>query len=254
MTSKSTKKFPREKWYTYQPGGVPDWPIIWNMGKVGSNALNTALVKAGINCIHAHYLGGIGEFSTDKPAIRHTFANEDRDWRFLILVRDPIARNISAWFRNIVAFPNWQKGYTPAMKDDFLYSYSHAWPRRWFELEPEKFLQHRFIGKPFNTKGGFQPYRTYEPVRSRTLILRTDKLSKLGLVIGHFLRHSDGIDIPPVNTTSSKSYGWLYEDVKREFRSGLPSSFVQKQYASEYARTFFSQKQLEKLTTYWTGT
>ena len=251
MTGKLTKyHFPREKWNAYQAGEVPDWPLIWNMGKVGSQAIVGALRRKGQPAHHIHYLGVMGEFPPDKIAIRETLLRErQREWNIIIPVRDPIARNLSAWYRSRLDYHNFRMP-TGVLIEDFL-QYPQAWPRSWFHYEPEHFLKYKFLGKPFDTQNGNQVYKFSNPqVSARVLILRTDMLSKLGLILSMFLDLPTEVRIEQENVTAGNQDGGRYKALLEEIT--LPYQFVRRAYSSQYARTFFSREQLEILTARWT--
>ena len=79
--------------------------LVYQMGKVGSSSIKKTLVKAGFSVKHFHYAAGTSWDRRNRPkGIFGVSRLRDFHGKIITLTRDPISRNISAFFQNLQAF------------------------------------------------------------------------------------------------------------------------------------------------------
>ena len=221
-------------------------PIVFTMGKVGSTAMSEAIKSAGSVCFDIH--------SLDEDAIgcssrwhKQAFALNDaakHGGLWITAVRDPVARNLSAFFENFSIFMP-ERDYSPEEAlNRFLETYPHHIPITWMDNEVKRFLNIDVYASAFDTGLGFKFYD------ERLLLLRADmddaaKSDLLSLAIGR------GVRIERHNSGSQKATGELYAQVKDLARGQMPVSYLDKMYDTKYAQHFWSPEQLQKLRDEW---
>ena len=106
--------------------------IVWTMGKVGSRSVTRTLENAGFETLHIHYF----EYSKLQEVRKHG------QLKIVNLVRDPLARNLSAMFQNIDKnYPAWPTQTGQQLMDRFAGKYNQAIPDEWFEDELHRFTK-----------------------------------------------------------------------------------------------------------------
>ena len=182
--------------------------IIYTMGKVAS----TSVYKSLDNAIQIHNLDGqlparnfsaiftpyltrylyesmrwkIFKFFIQKK-INH-LSNSEQKIRIFSSVRDPIARNLSAYFQNI------DESHINGLSDKELFSHfmaftNHLLPLYWFESEFEHNLGISVYDYEFDKDKG---YVTFENGKYQIMIVQTEKLNSfLNLKIHFFLIHQE---------------------------------------------------------------
>jgi hypothetical protein len=255
--------------------GVANQPIIHNMGKVGSIAVQIALKKThNIKTIHAHSIMHEGQYITDKPILIKAVKNKDsiRNWTVITLVRDPIARNLSSFFRGIQKYA---LEYRRATNEDFRKAFEknfkhggrdlHRLGLRWFDEEIKALYGIDVYKDPYttlwnkkdefeNSPRWFPPYRVYQNKKTNVelLILRTEDLTKYSAVAFKYFMNLDNVVVYPANTTAEKNIiGEIYTKFLKEPK--LSPKFVERMYRSKLAKEFYSPEELESFTKKWTG-
>lgn len=258
--------------FLYRLGG----PIlIYQMGKVGSSAVYRALRESGLGVpIHqVHLLNNLDEIERhvrrlyDRPEetlrqiergrrLRQDIDREPRRrWDVVTIVRDPVARNISAFFQSIEEIlPDLRtslgKGRVDIalLLDAFLERFDHGAPTGWFDTQMKPVFDLDVFSAPFPHERGFQ---TLEGDRARLLILRTRDLPRC-----FSTAFRDFLDVPvkrpsPENSAAGKWYGSLYERFLAE--ASLPQEYVATQYESKMARHFFTSDEISRMWTHWSS-
>lgn len=252
--------------------------LIYQMGKVGSTSLLYSLqyeyLRLGypeVGIHHIHHLDNldahqqyarevtqceeqvriIGEY---KQIRRDFDAPGDGHWNVISLVRDPVARNISAYFHNIDHhLPGWQErwkqGRLPVdevlqsflgIEDDAYY---------WFETELIPVLGIDVYSSDFPSEVGYQIY--YNLPKATLLIMRLEDLTR---VVGPAMETLLGIKefkTYSFNIGHEKGYSDLY----KAFRAiPLPEAYVKKAYNTKLARHFYTESELRQFEQKWTRT
>jgi len=214
------------------------------MGRVGSVAINRALKNVGVDTLHAHYLANGGEH------YKRLLAGDDlikaATYDIVTLVRDPIARNLSEYFRRMS--PKVEYDYQWLYKK-FMKDFNHIWPLVWFDLEflPFTGLDLLYWGFPIEHTDTFQT-----AIGRNVLVLRTDKLNQKST--SEALSEFTGKEIAEIPVANNISERPGLDVIYDAFLSQVcfPEPFVEFFYNSAYSIVFFTAKERERFMKRWT--
>jgi hypothetical protein len=240
--------------------------IVYQMGRVGSASLANSLRMQGYRFVfHVHRMNPENIKKAREEYIRHKepppkedmgmklywhVAVAGRPAEFISLVRDPISRNISAFFRNFRHFTG--RGYEDsgvpmeALAQMFIENYNHDVPLNWFDDEPKQALGIDVYEYPFEKKKG---YAIIEKGNSRLLILKLELEDKhKERALGKFLG-SEHIPWMTSNEGEKSSYGSAYKNFLQTVR--LPPTYLEAMCNSKYMRHFYSDDEIQKVRRRW---
>jgi hypothetical protein len=249
--------------------------LIFQMGKVGSSSVTDSLaaLRPAPNVYHVHYLTQqkIDEVAgqicfpqrpiapkdhwTSRYLRSRLEARKGERWKIITLVREPIGRNISAFFQNAHwLYPDYvaryQKGELGIQDfiQVFLESYPHAIPLTWFDDELKAVFGVDVFAEEFAKDAAA---RLYQGEFADVLLLKLETLSNGGVeAIKQFLNLKD-FRLVSSNVGEEKDYASLYDAFKKTLV--LPDAYIAKMYESKYAQHFYSKAELEHLGRKWTG-
>jgi len=170
--------------------------------------------------------------------------------KIISLVRDPIRRNISAFFQNLDDIYLKNDSYSKYQVNElilkFIESYQHKIPLTWFDNEFKQFLNIDVFQEDFNKMLGYQ---VYQQDNVEALVLRADlnNIDKRNIV-SHFLGTELHV-FDDHNVATEKEYSASYKQFLD--RIVLPDSFVRQIYASKYSKHFFSEKENNTFAEFW---
>jgi hypothetical protein len=242
--------------------------LIYQMGKVASSSLLRSLsTQAGLELIHAHHLdpaytrelNGLkqsqGWRTTIDPEAVRVLAQRLAAMRALdviTLVREPVGRNLSAYFNNLHLIHGSRDAYRQLshdeLRDGFLHRYPHDIPLQWFDRELRASLgvdvyQHAFA----KAEGAI----TIEEGSTRLLVMRhdladADKCRQIEGLLG-----TAGLHMRRDNLAARKPYSQVYRDFIA--RVQLPATYLERMLDSRYARHFYGDSERAKLSSYWSA-
>lgn len=267
--------------------------LIYQMGKVGSSSIAEALSRHGLSVVHLHALNpktlsAVKARCRERsvafpPHIRASqrvweeFITPGRPLQIISLVRDPVARNISAYFENLQFshLPNRREAAAPILSlsqkllgrlsrsvpsdhslegrkvekmiEEFLTKYPASIPIRWFDREVKNVLGVDVYKYPFPTAVGAQVICER---RVKMLILRAETPDALkSIALQKF------VDVPQLrlehkNGTSQKPYSGWYHAFLQQFRP--PDIYLQKVYGSQYMQHFYTPEEIQRFREDWT--
>jgi putative capsular polysaccharide synthesis protein len=254
--------------------GVRDPILVFQMGKVGSSTVYESLLALHLNVpvYHCHLLNNLDAIETE---VRRAYPNPEetlrelangrrlrkeidggrwKRWNIISLVREPVGRNVSAFFQNLTELipdaaaraANHSLG-SGEILQTFLQRYSHGAPAHWFDSQLKAVFGVDVFASAFPFEAGYQ---IYQGARARVLVMRLENLNDcLSLAVRDHLGIAPFAPIQ-ANVGENKEYGDLY----REFKgAGLPRDYVQQMYSTRFARHFYSPAELERFSTNWTG-
>lgn len=253
--------------------------IVYQMGNVGSRTVVDSLesLKLGLPIYHVHQLTDDGlDYLKRKNHSRNRahmsknywasyyFSEQIRKnqqtepWQVISMVRDPIARNISAFFQAIdIWHPIFAAGLRSGHENEvfdnivgiFLANYPHEKPLTWFQNDMLPVFGLDVFETDFDTSNG---YSIYEHEKIRLLLIRLEDLNDCASdAIADYL-HIPKFSLRRVNSTSSKYSGSLYKDFVDQI--SLPSSYIEQMYNSQYMRHFYTQEEINMFTRKWSTT
>jgi len=240
--------------------------IVYQMGKVGSSSVVESLQRAGMRLVfHVHRMNPHNiqevreEFLRDNQSPLNEVLGETlyrkviergRKAKFITLVREPIGRNISAFFENFSRFTDidYEKSNhgTEELIDIFINRYNHEVPLTWFDVEMRKTLGIDVYKHAFPKEKG---YLRVKGMNSELLILKleTDDLIK-EKAITEFL-DTENFTLARNNVGREKVYSQTYQDFIRTLR--LPRAYVELMCNAAYTRHFYSEKEIDSIQTRW---
>lgn len=204
--------------------------LIYQMGKVGSASVYSTLKKNYYNCVHVHYLlpSNIDNLISEKsktikfnlfPIVgRFVYNNiilKKKDVYIITIIRNPIERNISAFFQNILKFEgvNYKLIEMEQLKQDFLNNYNHEIPLAWFDKEFYPTTGINIYDYDFDKSKG---YLIMESNNIKLLIykLELDDRNK-EIILAKFLNSNKSrIKLEKTNLSTNKGYSDIYKKFK----------------------------------------
>ena len=230
----------------------PKSAIVYTMGKVGSDGIAKALETAGLPTYHIHTL--------DRERLIQRTLNAVEDNRFppghvlasmMILrrapaepfyiscVRDPVARNLSAFFQNLSNYGLNASSEPERCASVFASRYKHQTATRWFDQEFCERLKFSLSDLAFDVQSKFVR-------RSNWAIFRIDcevTETVLSDVFGA------PITVKRRNETGVKAEGALYSATRKILR--LDKRLLDELLDSEYSRVFWTDAERREMRLRW---
>ena len=250
----------------YVKGKVPI--VVYQMGRVGSRSVRDALQLKGYDFVfHVHRMnpGNLkivrDEYlSHNQPPpkekvgrmlYRHVVLKQ-RPAKFVTLVREPVARNISAFFRNFRRFTG--RNYSESglglagLIEAFIKSYNHTIPLRWFDEEPKRTLNVDVYNYPFPKEKGYRVIKK-GPFEMLVIKLELENYQKEKAIAEFF--QVESLPLVEVNKGEQADYGPTYKEFVRSIR--LPVGYIEEMYQSKYAKHFYSDEEIDRFRKRWLG-
>lgn len=254
-------------WYPrfFLPGTKP--VLVYTMAKVGSMTMLYTLfhhnVGGPVTWGHRMLPANV-KITADRrrekglpqyryPILNYVYNNyilKERPIDIVTMVRDPIARNVSAFFQAYDYFIESQpEGWNMSM-DKMLDIYDkeimHEVPLGWLDFELKAVTGVDVYSKPFDHEKG---YTIFDHDLYKTLVLKIEtsddaKLNGMKEMFG-----LSDMTIYRGNVGSDKSYADTYKDFKDSLR--LTPEYVNKMYDSKYMNHFYTPDEVEKFKARW---
>ena len=254
-------------YYNYRVNFRSETPVIvYQMGKVGSSSISQSL-KTQLDCpvFHVHRMNlqnisavdkeykHAGQMPPDETAgifLGTHVISKNRPARIISLVREPVERNISAFFQNYKRFVG-QKYQPLAVEldqliDRFLTSYNHDVPLTWFDIEMKATTSIDVYQYPFPFDKGYTIIRK-PPYELLVIKLETRDHVKEEAV-KKFLE-LDRFELNRHNVGQNKNYALTYQDFKKHIR--IPAHYIVRMCASRYTTHFYSAGEIEQIIRKW---
>ncbi|VEP12679.1 conserved hypothetical protein [Hyella patelloides LEGE 07179] len=257
--------------------------ILYQMGKVGSSTIFKTFYKLGLDkkfVLHRVYYFTqegiefvekyVGNTYGDFINFPDSFKNQiwrssllknklDKNYlknkkcKIITIVREPISRNISAFFQTL----NWfvekkehdfsnKKAYLQEVARCFWEKYPHDIPLTWFDDEPKRALEIDVFASEFPKSKG---YKIYRGDYADLLLLKLEKLNECSQkVIPEFLGINNFV-LDNANVGQRKQYADTYTDLLKSII--VPDSYIDKMYDSKYTKHFYSDQEIEVFTQKW---
>ncbi len=233
--------------------------IVFQMGKVASSTIEATLRQVnGIEVLRTHGLSRWADVNEPPTARRdleswlilHQIVRRNIPAKVVTVVRDPIARNLSAYFQNLdklTKIPNaHRKLPMNELVENFFKLLNHPRPLVWFDIEMRTSLGIDAYEYPFD------PIRRWQRIRTPQydlLILRADldddvKAQQLADLVG-----VASLKLIQKNVGESKSYSAVYQEFLRTIR--LPETYVNEMLDHKFTRHFFSADEIATMRAKW---
>ena len=207
--------------------------LVFTMKKVGSSTIMQAFRDIGRNPErgYAENVGALRPF--------------DEYEKVVILIRDPIARNLSFFFEMFGEEFLRGKHKNKAILEFFLSSaVDHIYPIRWFD----EYFQGAFGIDVYKHK--FAKTRGWSIVEDRYLLIQTERLSEVlpdafDKLFGEHCKVQHR-----AKTKETRQYGELYGNFLAWVK--FPESYVDEMYENKYVKHFYLKKQIDAMRKRWT--
>lgn len=245
-----------------RPPAPPPLAVVYTMGKVGSSSVSAGLRAAGLACHHIHSLRHDTLLRQTRTALaqnrfppRHTCLSMawreqilDRErCRYISLVRDPMARTLSAFFENLFRRTDGLTAASPpeALFEAYCAEAHHEHWLDWFGFEFRDQLGIDVFARPFDRAA-----RMVELPESHTVIFRIDCPETR---IAEVLSRTFGRPVAPIPTNigSQKDYAAAYAAVRQMAR--FPRDLTDRIYDSAFVRHFWTEAEREEMRARWTA-
>ena len=246
--------------------------LIHTMAKVGTTTLVKTLYSLNLKLpiIHTHTLneenlqysiqpqkdifGQLPDHLQTSLCIQPVIYQKSINWKVITLIRDPIARNISAFFYNIDKqwFPNFYERYAnqelpnQEIINKFLREFHHQVPLTWVEKEICSVFNINVYGFDFPKEKGYQIYH------NDNIDLLVLKLENLEACYQQAFKEFLGIDIVQLekaNTSEDKKYKDIYKNLNKSL--SLPPEYLDQMYISNHVRHFYTEAEIELFKQRW---
>lgn len=238
--------------------------LVWQMGKVGSNSIHKSLRAAGVPCIRLHRI--VPESirrhhewrRPDEPltrdekmglALAEQLKHGSAPIRIITMVREPVNRNVSAYFQNLDKFfvdGEFAKIETEKALETFLGNYAHGVPLQWFDREIRELTGVDVYAHPFDRE---KEYTVIREGRFSILVFRIEADDEVkAQALADFLG-LDRLDMLSANVGSEKSYAELYRAFRQQVT--LPADYVEEMLESKYARHFYTEAERDAVREQW---
>jgi hypothetical protein len=222
--------------------------IVFQMGKVGSVSITNALVSSwpGLS-VHTH---SFLEDKRDVKIIDREYIPKQKQMYVISLVREPILRNISAFFENFeheTGIRYSESSFSiDALIELFLKNSNHNVPLNWFDVQMKKKLGIDVYQYEFPRSG----IQVIEEDNVKLLILRTELVDReKESAIKDFLKLPKFL-LVRTNEGADKEYASTYKLFKETFVP--PSWYIDKMYNSKYFGHFYDEETRKFLIGKWT--
>lgn len=149
-------------------------------------------------------------------------------WDVVTLVREPVARNFSAWH----AFR--------AGEGDFIEDYMHDAMFKWFDRQIKRYMGVNVYQLPFNAERGWSLYENPSAKINKLLIMQTEKIDEVfGEAMTEFLDRD-------VHGVVPKGYGVASYELAQ-----MPREYLSQMYGTAYTRHFYTPEQIEQFRHKW---
>jgi len=238
--------------------------LVYQMGKVASSSVFKSLKKVpGIHAFHIHRLNPENIASVREEHIlrgdlppdenegiylyKKLFQFRKKPARIVTLVREPVSRNISAFFQNLISFEKIPNAHEiigiENLLSNFVQKYNHDVPLKWFDIEMKSTTGIDVYQHSFPRHKGYQCINAPPYI---LLIMRHDLDDRIKeKLIADFLEIKS-FHIYRLNEASSKEYAEIYKKFINSI--SLSDDYLHKMLNSKYAHHFFTKN--ERMTIY----
>jgi hypothetical protein len=247
--------------------------LIFQMGKVGSKTVVKSLEKKGIlPLFHLHFLLKSADnrrfynpmvldilevkWRRESQVRRNEFLYNKvivpkKQVKIICLTREPIGRNISAFFENfeLETGKKYEKSnFTlQELMDIFINFFPHSIPINWFDRHFKPFLGIDIYEHPFPKEQG---YLRINKDNVDLLILKLETSDSVKeKAIAEFLGLKE-FKLVRTNVGEDKNYAEKYKEFKQNIK--LPLSYVEEMCSSKYFNHFYTEEEIKKVYSRWT--
>lgn len=221
--------------------------FIYQMGKVASSSVTKSIKKQYKGaCIQGHHLYKDHKHY-DIRAIYKYNIEEKKPIKIISLVREPISRNVSAFFENFHRDTGYRFKKNPYSSKElvnvFLEKFYHNTPIEWFDKHIKSNFGIDVYSKPFPEDG----YDFFKNGNVELLLMKhnlDDKVKEK--IISDYIGVED-FELQNANVGSKKIYSDTYNNFKSSY---LPENYLDRMLDSKYSKHFYLND-IEKIKNKW---
>ncbi len=223
--------------------------LVYQMGKVGSRSIYRSLLEqyAGV-VLHSHGFS----LNHEDPTIRrlyHWAIVNARPLNIISLTREPIGRNVSAFFENFerdTGVPYTKANFPiEELKAIFLSNYAHEIPLNWFDDNILANFGIDVFSTPF-PKNGISTYshNNVELLVMRLEISDNEKVAAINNFLG-----LDRFQLHNYNIGEEKNYSTTYKTFKNKVK--FSPDYIDKMCEYKYFNHFYSREAINEAREKW---
>jgi len=228
--------------------------FVYQMGKVSSRSIYEPLKAIYHGEVLHDHVYGVPHMQGETRELKTYLEGPKPPEKLYIisLVREPIIRNISAFFANYEKYTGQSPDRTDLslldLKNIFLEKFPHDQPLRWYDYSVKPHFGIDVYTKPCATKG----HVIYEHERISMLVMRMDLDDAVkNELVRDFLGLKE-FQVTRANETMTKAYGDMYKRFKTEIR--FTPEFVDSFCESRYFQHFYTPAFIAETRKRWTET
>lgn len=218
--------------------------LLWTYGKTGSTSILSSFPnyignKNTLQLVHSksHNLDNYQVYQIHGIECGEYFLNHYKNMLIITTVRNPLERNISAFWQNIdTNCPQWKQMSTEDIITIFNNTYNHNLTDEWIKGFFEK------TGIDF-TEFSFDPFQKYvkKIVKNNNLMILS-RFEDMDFVIDNVYNKYVKISKLKKNAGENKKYSSKYKDFKEKYR--LPKNLLEIYKNQETLQKFYSEAEL----------
>jgi len=190
-------------------------------------------------------------------------------WKIVTLVREPISRNLSAFFQFLKTkslarshkkiyraksmHHNFEMEINPDEPHDinrlaelFFQKLNHQYPLRYFDSELKAVFGIDVFESDFPKRKG---YKIYEEEQADVLLIKLEYLRETVQSAFKEFLNIDQFDLINTNISHNKDYAPVYK--KFVSSVSIPTEYIKEMYDSKYMRHFYSQGEINRFAAKW---
>lgn len=243
--------------------------VIYQMGKVASKTIDATLSNVtAVQVFHVHladpqniqrrwdlqerHLGRTNALVNwnRSQAIYKYVLNSSREVKIITLIREPIGRNISAYYQGLDSLTGIKRAHERApmstLISTFLTEYPHRNALTWFDDEFRTTTGIDVYAQPFPRETGYQRIKQGH---FDVLIMRHDLDDQLKATCIRELLDLPQLDIVQDNRADDKEYRDSYRAFQKAIH--LSKEYIEEMLGSKYSLHFFSDTERQRLRDKW---
>lgn len=232
--------------------------FVCQMGKVGSRSIVESLEKnyPGV-VLHGHLISRMDWRAQNTL----DWVNEGHPLKIISPVRDPISRNVSAFFHFIegrIGHASDQSGLPvnelvdnfinssyPNETDDNKKMMEHELPLEWFDNNIKKYFNIDVYSSPFPESG----FITFSHANTELLVFRIDMNNESKEALIQDFLELPSFTLKNTNIGDSKGYSEKYKEFKN--KAELPEHYLNKMCESKYFKHFYTAQEISSIRNRW---
>ncbi len=238
--------------YKFKKSIVTHTPIIvYQMGKVGSMSIYNSLKEQYQGTVlHRHVLNTVDDWQ--DGFLFQLVVEKGLPLRLISLMRDPVGRDISAFFQNfevITGIKPQDSKYAQSELNTIYFTspkMDHDVPVTWFNDNIKKHFGIDIYAEPFNKEEG---WAMFKKGNIELLLLKAEISDVKKAALVKDFTGIKGFKLTASNIGEDKDYATMYTSFKKEIQ--FPHGYLDKLYTSAEIRYFYTEDEIKGMREKW---